>query len=177
MAYSGLSLDGRVAVVIGGTSGIGRTLALGLADAGADVVASSRRVEQVEDTAAALEAKVAAMAAAPIGRSAFVDRVRRAATDKLAEHPSLTTIGRELGISARTLRRQLKEESTSLRAVIDEAIAKKAPLVEIIPGKGSGALKKHVLRFLDQKEVKALYHRVEKDSDNFGRVFVHFRWK
>jgi NAD(P)-dependent dehydrogenase (short-subunit alcohol dehydrogenase family) len=57
MAYSGLSLDGRVAVVIGGTSGIGRTLALGLADAGADVVASSRRVEQVEDTAAALEAK------------------------------------------------------------------------------------------------------------------------
>jgi NAD(P)-dependent dehydrogenase (short-subunit alcohol dehydrogenase family) len=57
MAYSGLSLDGRVAVVIGGTSGIGRTLALGLADAGADVVASSRRVEQVEDTASALEAK------------------------------------------------------------------------------------------------------------------------
>jgi DNA-nicking Smr family endonuclease len=65
----------------------------------------------------------------------------------------------------------------ALRAVIDEAIAKKAPLVEIIPGKGSGALKKHVLRFLDQKEIKAVYHRVEKDSDNFGRVFVHFRRK
>ncbi|MGI8682090.1 MAG: Smr/MutS family protein [Mycobacteriales bacterium] len=64
-----------------------------------------------------------------------------------------------------------------LRAVIDEAVAKRAPLVEIIHGKGSGALKKHVLRFLDQKEIKALYHRVEKDSDNFGRVFVHFRWK
>ena len=69
------------------------------------------------------------------------------------------------------------EIDRALRAVIDEAIAKKAPLVEIIPGKGSGALKKHVLRFLDQKEVKALYHRVEKDSHNFGRVFVHFRWK
>jgi DNA-nicking Smr family endonuclease len=64
----------------------------------------------------------------------------------------------------------------ALRAVIDEAVAKKAPLVEIIPGKGTGALKKHVLRFLDQKEIKALYHRVEKDSKNFGRVFVHFRW-
>ena len=38
-------------------------------------------------------------------------------------------------------------------------------------------LKKHVLRFLDRKDIKALYHRVEKDSDNFGRVFVHFRWK
>ena len=65
----------------------------------------------------------------------------------------------------------------ALRDIIDEAIAKKAPLVEIIPGKGSGQLKKRVLRFLDRKEIKALYHRVEKDSDNFGRVFVHFRWK
>ncbi len=45
------------------------------------------------------------------------------------------------------------------------------------PGKGSGALKKHVLRFLDQKEIKAQYHPVEKDSRNYGRVFVHFRWK
>lgn len=65
----------------------------------------------------------------------------------------------------------------ALDAVMAEAVAKKAPLVEIIPGKGSGQLKKRVLRYLDQKEVKALYHRVEKDSDNFGRVFVHFRWK
>jgi dsDNA-specific endonuclease/ATPase MutS2 len=65
----------------------------------------------------------------------------------------------------------------ALRAVIDEAVAKKAPVVEIIPGKGSGQLKKHVLRFLDQKEIKALYHRVEKDSKNWGRLFVHFRWK
>ena len=69
------------------------------------------------------------------------------------------------------------EIDRALRAVIDEAVAKKAPLVEIIPGKGSGALKKRVLRFLDQREIKALYHRVEKDSDNFGRIFVHFRWK
>jgi DNA-nicking Smr family endonuclease len=65
----------------------------------------------------------------------------------------------------------------ALRAVIAEAVSKKAPLVEIIPGKGSGALKKRVLRFLDQPEIKSQYHRVEKDSKNFGRVFVHFRWK
>jgi DNA-nicking Smr family endonuclease len=69
------------------------------------------------------------------------------------------------------------EIDRALKAVIDEAVAKKAPLVEIIPGKGSGQLKKHVLRFLERKDVKALYHRVEKDKDNFGRVFVHFRWK
>jgi DNA-nicking Smr family endonuclease len=65
----------------------------------------------------------------------------------------------------------------ALRGIIDEAVAKKATLVEIIPGKGSGALKKKVLRFLDQKDVKQLYHRVEKDSKNFGRLFVHFRHK
>ena len=65
----------------------------------------------------------------------------------------------------------------SLVNIINEAVRIKAELVEIIPGKGSGQLKKRVLRFLDQKEIKALYHRVEKDSDNFGRVFVHFRWK
>jgi dsDNA-specific endonuclease/ATPase MutS2 len=65
----------------------------------------------------------------------------------------------------------------ALRGAIDEAAAKMSPLLEIITGKGSGQLKKRVLRFLDQKEIKALYHRVEKDSDNFGRVFVHFRWK
>ncbi|HLL66336.1 MAG TPA: Smr/MutS family protein [Micromonosporaceae bacterium] len=65
----------------------------------------------------------------------------------------------------------------ALRGIIDEAVTKKAALVEIIPGKGSGQLKKRVLRFLEQKEIKALYHRVEKDSKNFGRLFVHFRWK
>ena len=69
------------------------------------------------------------------------------------------------------------EIDKALRGIIDEAVEKKAKLVEIIPGKGSGALKKRVLRFLDQKDVKALYHRVEKDSHNHGRLFVHFRWK
>jgi DNA-nicking Smr family endonuclease len=65
----------------------------------------------------------------------------------------------------------------ALHGIIAEAVAKKATLVEIIPGKGSGQLKKRVLRFLDQKEIKALYHRVEKDSGNWGRLFVHFRWR
>src|SRR5580704_3581261 len=51
------SLDGKVAVVTGGTSGIGRALSLGLADAGADVVATARRSEQVEETAKEIEAR------------------------------------------------------------------------------------------------------------------------
>ena len=65
----------------------------------------------------------------------------------------------------------------ALRGIIEEAIEKRVRLVEIIPGKGSGQLKKRVLRFLDQKDIKDLYDRVEKDSHNFGRVFVHFRPK
>ena len=52
-----LSLAGRTAVVIGGTSGIGLALSLGLADAGADVVASARRPEQVAEAAAAIETR------------------------------------------------------------------------------------------------------------------------
>jgi DNA-nicking Smr family endonuclease len=63
----------------------------------------------------------------------------------------------------------------ALNRVIREAVEKRVELVEIIPGKGSGQLKKRVLRFLARPDIKALYHRLEKDSKNFGRVFVHFR--
>ena len=62
-----------------------------------------------------------------------------------------------------------------LNRVINDAVQKRIALVEIIPGKGSGQLKKHVLRFLDRPEIKKLYHRIEKDDKNFGRVFVHFK--
>jgi DNA-nicking Smr family endonuclease len=62
-----------------------------------------------------------------------------------------------------------------LRRVISEAADKKIALVEIIPGKGSGQLKKRVLRFLAQPDIKKLYHRLEKDDKNFGRIFVHFK--
>jgi dsDNA-specific endonuclease/ATPase MutS2 len=70
-----------------------------------------------------------------------------------------------------------EEIDRALQRVFDEAVAKKAPMIEIIPGKGTGQLKKRVLRFLDRKDIRPLYHRVEKDSKNFGRLFVHFRWK
>jgi DNA-nicking Smr family endonuclease len=65
----------------------------------------------------------------------------------------------------------------ALRTVMEEAVRTKATVVEIIPGKGSGQLKKRVLRFLDQSQIKSQYHRVQKDSHNSGRIFVHFRWK
>lgn len=63
-----------------------------------------------------------------------------------------------------------------LNRIVEEAIDRKISLVEIIPGKGSGQLKKKVLRFLNQDHIKKLYHRVEKDDKNFGRIFIHFRF-
>ena len=55
MGFKKLELDGRTAVVVGGTSGIGRAIANGLAEAGANVVCTSRRAEQVETTAQEIE--------------------------------------------------------------------------------------------------------------------------
>jgi DNA-nicking Smr family endonuclease len=68
-----------------------------------------------------------------------------------------------------------KKLESALESVMEEAQTKKAKIVEIIPGKGSGQLKKYVLRFLE-KRYKGVYHRIEKDDKNWGRIFVWFRW-
>lgn len=64
----------------------------------------------------------------------------------------------------------------ALQAIFEEAIQKKIREVEIIPGKGSGQLRKKVERFLHMPHIKPLYHRIENDSKNFGRLFVYFRF-
>tara|TARA_A100001015_G_scaffold243115_1_gene277942 strand:+ start:1429 stop:1728 length:300 start_codon:yes stop_codon:yes gene_type:complete len=64
---------------------------------------------------------------------------------------------------------------SELQRIIQEAVDKKIKTVEIIPGKGSGQLKKTVLRFLNRPEIKKQYHRIDKDSKNFGRLFVYFK--
>ncbi len=68
--------------------------------------------------------------------------------------------------------RAIDEALTELFA---EAAAKRVKAAEIIPGKGSGQLMKRVKKWLDQKEIKAQYKRVEIDTKNHGRLFVHFR--
>ena len=68
-----------------------------------------------------------------------------------------------------------KSIDIALNQIIEEAVSKKIKLIEIIPGKGSGQLKKSVLRFLEQKHIKSQYHRIDKDTKNFGRLFVRFK--
>jgi NAD(P)-dependent dehydrogenase (short-subunit alcohol dehydrogenase family) len=76
-------LAGRVAVVVGGTSGIGRALALGLAEAGADVVATGRRVERLGEVAAEIEARGRRTLRVPcdVGRRASLEALREATLD------------------------------------------------------------------------------------------------
>ncbi len=67
------------------------------------------------------------------------------------------------------------EIDRALDEAMEYCIDRRIPLLEIIPGKGSGQLKKKVIRYLQQPAVKKLYHRIDKDSDNFGRLFVRFK--
>ncbi len=68
-----------------------------------------------------------------------------------------------------------KDIDRALNDIMEEAVDKRIPIIEIIPGKGSGQLKKKVIRFLQQPHIKQMYHRIDKDSDNFGRLFVRFK--
>jgi DNA-nicking Smr family endonuclease len=67
-----------------------------------------------------------------------------------------------------------REVDLAVRNILFEAVRTHAAVVEIIPGKGSGRLKKRVLALLGQKHLRKLYRRVETDADNTGRVFVYF---
>ncbi len=64
----------------------------------------------------------------------------------------------------------------ALSDAFEEAIDNRIKEVEIIPGKGSGQLRKKVERFLQMPHIKSKYHRIENDSKNFGRLFVYFKF-
>jgi len=65
---------------------------------------------------------------------------------------------------------------SALDNAFKRAVENKIREIEIIPGKGSGQLRKKVERYLQQPHIKSLYHRIENDSKNFGRLFVYFRF-
>ncbi len=84
---------------------------------------------------------------------------------------------RSLTVDLHPIYNQGGEIDAELESAMQEAEEKKLKEVEIICGKGSGQLKKRVLRFLDREDVREKYHRLKKDPKNSGRVFVYFRWK
>ena len=70
-----------------------------------------------------------------------------------------------------------KEIDKALNDIMQQAINKKIDEIEIIPGKGSGQLKKRVIRFLSDKQIKILYDRYKVDNVNFGKLTVYFKHK
>lgn len=69
-----------------------------------------------------------------------------------------------------------RKVEAALKDALDEAESNRITLIEVIPGKGSGQLRKKVLKFFEQKEIRARYHRLEKDQANWGRLWVHLRF-
>jgi Smr domain len=67
-----------------------------------------------------------------------------------------------------------RDIDNAVRSAIFRALAQKVAVLEIIPGKGSGTLKRRVLAKLAQPHLKRFYRRVEADSTNEGRILVHF---
>ncbi len=59
--------------------------------------------------------------------------------------------------------------------VIQEAVEKRASLVEIAYGQASESVKKRILNFLNSKEIKRQYSRLEKTEKGWGRIYLHFR--
>lgn len=70
-----------------------------------------------------------------------------------------------------------KEIDKALNDVMQQAVNKKIDEIEIVPGKGSGQLKKRVIRFLGDKQIKILYDRYKIDNINFGKITVYFKHK
>jgi hypothetical protein len=61
-----------------------------------------------------------------------------------------------------------------LAAIIQEAVDKRAEMVEIAYGPAGASVKKRIINFLNKKDIRKLYSRYEKTDKGWGRVYVHF---
>lgn len=64
-----------------------------------------------------------------------------------------------------------------LEKIIQEAVDKRARMVEIAYGEAAESVKKRILNFLNRKDIRKFYSRLDKTDKGWGRVYVHFRWK
>ncbi len=61
--------------------------------------------------------------------------------------------------------------------IIQKAVEGRASIVEIAYGPSGDSVKKRLLNFLNKKEIRLLYSRLEKTDKGWGRVYLHFRWE
>ncbi len=80
-----------------------------------------------------------------------------------------------LSVDLHPVFRNNRDIELALREALFRAARTGEDALEIIPGKGTGQLRKRVLAFLAQKHIRKLYDRVESDPANPGRVVVRFR--
>jgi DNA-nicking Smr family endonuclease len=80
-----------------------------------------------------------------------------------------------LSLDLHPLFRNNRDIELAMRQFLFRAAKSGEPVAEIIPGKGSGQLRKRVLDFLDQRHIARLYERREIDPKNPGRILIHFR--
>ena len=64
-----------------------------------------------------------------------------------------------------------------ISGILQEAVAGRASIVEIAYGTAAESVKKRILNFLNKKENRRLYTRLEKTDKGWGRIYLHFRWK
>ena len=82
---------------------------------------------------------------------------------------------RQLTVDLHPIAKNGRAVDAALTEAIELATKKRLAALEIIPGKGTGQLKKRVLKFLAQKDIKAQYDRLQVDAKNHGRIFVYFK--
>jgi len=64
-----------------------------------------------------------------------------------------------------------------LAEIIQKAVDNRARIVEIAYVEAADTVKKRILKFLNRKDIRKLYSRLEKTDKGWGRVYVHFRWE
>jgi len=61
--------------------------------------------------------------------------------------------------------------------ILQKAVDKRAKILEIAYGEAGDSIKKRILNFLNKKEIRQLYSRMEKTDKGWGRIYLHFRWE
>ncbi len=64
-----------------------------------------------------------------------------------------------------------------LAKIIQKAVDNRARIVEIAYGESADSVKKRILKYLNRKDIRKLYSRLEKTDKGWGRIYVHFRWE